>query len=79
MYGFLFLIGGVSGLVGMIEQQRPKAVGLVGLFVGILLFVFIDGFVQSPLVYYAGIAILVVTGISLFFVRYSDQQNANLS
>ena len=48
-------------------------VGWVGLFVGIAFFVVADGLVTSSFAVYAGIAIVVLTGIGLFTVAFRNQ------
>ena len=66
-FAFLVLLGGVSGLIGGVEQRRAKILGWAGLIVGLVLLFVVDGLVAlGPYIYDTGIMVLVVTGIGLF-------------
>lgn len=79
--GLMFLGGGIFSLMEVADRQRTRAVGWFGLAVGLGLIIVVDGFVaQGPFIYYVGIAVLVLTGIVLFFMRSdSGQQSTNAS
>ncbi|WP_154019043.1 hypothetical protein [Halococcus agarilyticus] len=82
MTGFAFLVGGVFQLIEIANRRRTRAIGWVGLAIGLALAFVVDGFVaQGPFVYYAGIAALVGTGIALFsmFSGSNPEDRANAS
>ena len=75
--GFSFLVGGMFRLIKIAERRRTRVVGWFGLIVSVLIFV-VDGFtITGSLVYYGGVAVLVVTGVVLFVLNSEfDQRSA---
>lgn len=61
--GLAFVIAGVASLVGATNRRRIRAIGWAGLFVG---------FILTFVVYYAGIGLLILTGIGLFTVVFDS-------